>query len=79
MIRMEKLTLSVDARVISRAKHYAKSQETSVSRLVERMLDLLATPRTERAQAPPVLARLRGSLSRADIGDYRKHLEAKYK
>ena len=41
---MQKLTLSVDARVIERAKRYAKANGTSVSQLVEKMLDIASAP-----------------------------------
>ena len=77
---MQKLTLSVDAAVISRAKRYADANNTSVSRLVETMLDLIATPATPGDTAgAPVLARLRGSLTRGTRADYRRHLEQKYR
>ena len=77
---MQKLTLSVDAAVIDRAKRYAEAQGTSVSRLVETMLDLIATPTPSAGNAPaPVLARLRGSLKRGAVRDYRRHLEQKYR
>ena len=36
---LSKLTLSVDAQVVARAKRHARRQGTSLSRLVERMLD----------------------------------------
>ena len=39
---MPKLTLSVDEKVVRSAKRYAAAQGTSVSRLVERYLDLLS-------------------------------------
>ncbi len=77
---MHKLTLSVDAAVVERAKRYAEANETSVSRLVETMLDLIATPASVSGRAPaPVLARLRGSLKRGSVRDYRRHLEQKYR
>ena len=76
---MAKLTLSVDPMVVERAKRYAKAQGTSVSGLVERMLDLAAAPREREAEVPRVLARLRGSLKRGSIRDYRRYLEAKYR
>ena len=78
-IRMEKLTLSVDARVVARAKRYAKTQGTSVSSLVEKMLDLAAAPAAAGDDAPPVLARLRGSLKRGSVRDYHRYLEQKYR
>jgi hypothetical protein len=76
---MAKLTLSVDERVIARAKQYARSRGTSVSGLVEQLLDLAAAGRDAPAVTPPVLGRLRGSLKRADANDYRRYLERKYR
>ena len=76
---MTKLTLSVDAHVVARAKDYARVQGTSVSRLVEKMLDLAATPSEPTDDAPPVLARLRGSMKGGSVRDYRRHLERKYR
>jgi hypothetical protein len=83
-IRMEKLTLSVDPTVIARAKAYARASGTSVSRLVESMLDVASRPGRRpdgapRASSPPVLTRLRGSLARGSVADYRRHLERKYR
>lgn len=86
---MQKLTLSVDPRVIERAKRYARARGTSVSRLVEQMLDLAATGTLPAdaagasgggpVTAPPVLARLRGSLRRGSRDDYRRYLAKKYR
>ncbi len=76
---MPKLTLSVDARVVARAKRYARAQGTSVSALVEKMLDLAAAPPDPGGGSPPVLARLRGSLKRGAVRDYRRYLEQKHR
>ena len=80
---MQKLTLSVDRRVVDRAKRYARARGTSVSRLVEAYLDLVHAPaeRDDRAvgRTPPVLARLRGSLKSASVDDYRRYLQRKYR
>jgi len=76
---MPKLTLSVDARVVARAKRYARRRGTSVSGLVERLLDLAAAPSAEAAETPPVLARLRGSLKKGTRRDYHRYLEQKYR
>jgi len=76
---MEKLTLSVDGQVVARAKRYAKAQGTSVSALVEKMLDLVARPARRDGEAPPILARARGSLKRGSVRDYRRYLEQKYR
>jgi hypothetical protein len=76
---MAKLTLSVDSRVVSRAKHYAKRRGVSVSQMVEAYLAAVADPPSPAANAAPVLRSVRGILKRADIGAYRKHLVAKYR
>jgi hypothetical protein len=77
-IRMAKLTLSVDERVIERAKRYAQSRGTSVSGLVEQLLDLAASGSNQPDVAPPILSRLRGSLKGVDRADYRRYLERKF-
>jgi hypothetical protein len=76
---MAKLTLSVDERVIARAKHYARKRGTSVSGLVEQLLDLTASGLDHREVTPPVLSRLRGSLKGIDVRDYHRYLERKYR
>ncbi len=77
------LTLSVDERVVARAKRYAAARGASVSKLVETYLDLIARPPEgagkSRSGTPPVLGRLRGSLRRGSRADYRRHLEHKYR
>jgi hypothetical protein len=75
---MPKLTLSVDERVVERAKTYAANRGTSVSRLVETLLDLVASPPKAESRAP-VLAKLRGSLRRGSVAGYKRHLERKYR
>ena len=74
-----KLTLSVDARVVERAKQYARLRGTSVSGLVEQLLDLAANTPAQSEVTPPVLSRLRGSLRKVDEKDYRRYLEHKYR
>lgn len=76
---MAKLTLSVDHRVISRAKEYARQRGISVSRMVEDYLSAVAEPSPQPARETPVLDSLRGSLKKADVGQYRKHLAARYR
>jgi hypothetical protein len=82
---MDKLTLSVDAAVIASAKRYAKARRTSLSRLVENMLRMVASnpdaagAARHASASPPVLARLRGSIKRGSVEDYRRHLERKYR
>jgi len=79
MIRMQKLTLSVDERVVERAKRYAQARGTSVSRLVETYLDMVASPAEPGARTRPVLTRLRGSMKKGIVGDYHRYLERKYR
>jgi hypothetical protein len=80
---MQKLTLSVDQRVVARAKRYARARGTSLSKLVEAYFDLLArTPTSSRQhepRTPPVLSRLRGSLRSGSVDDYRRYLERKHR
>lgn len=79
---MSKLTLSVDAKVVERAKRYAEKQGTSVSQLVERYLDALARPpRIADEDLPPITRRLRGLLKgvRFDREEYIDYLERKYR
>ena len=76
---MAKLTLSVDDRVVSRAKQYAKRYGISVSEMVEAYLATVAEPHPSASGAAPVLRSVRGVLKSADINEYREHLAAKYR
>jgi uncharacterized SAM-binding protein YcdF (DUF218 family) len=76
---MAKLTLSVDSRVVSRAKHYAQQRGISVSSMVEAYLAAVAASPSEPAPNVPVLRRLRGALKKSGLAAYRKHLAAKYR
>jgi hypothetical protein len=76
---MAKLTLSVDDRVVSNAKRYAKQRGVSVSEIVESYLSAVADPLPAVAGRTPVLNSVRGILRKGDINEYRKHLSAKYR
>jgi hypothetical protein len=76
---MAKLTLSVDARVVSRAKEYAKRRGVSVSEMVEAYLAVAADSSSLATRAAPILQSVRGVLKNGDRGDYRKHLADKYR
>ena len=76
---MAKLTLSVDSRVVSRAKRYAQQRGLSVSSMVEAYLAAVAVSPAEPTPDAPVLRGLRGALKKADVAAYRKHLAAKYR
>lgn len=72
-----KLTLSVEADVVRRAKRHARLHRTSVSSMVERFLALVvAAP-----DAPPTsraLRELRGVLKQGDRETHRRHLREKH-
>lgn len=71
-----KLTLSVEASVIERAKRFAERQGISVSELVSRFLGSLGD---ESESETPIVRRIRGVLKEpASIEDYRRHLERKH-
>lgn len=81
---MAKLTLTVDERVIARAKQHAAAHGTSISALVEEFLELIANP--PKPESPtPILDQWRGVLAgaypdaEAAIEDYHRYLEEKYK
>jgi hypothetical protein len=76
---MAKLTLSVDARVVSRAKDYAKREGISISKMVETWLAAVAESPARSPGTAPILRSVRGVLRNADVDEYRKHLAAKYK
>ena len=76
---VSKLTLSVNDRVISRAKLYAKQRGVSISEMVESYLAAVAAPDFPAGPETPILRALRGSLKKADLAGYRKHLAAKYR
>ena len=76
---MSKLTLSVDGRVVQRAKRYAAQRGTSVSKLVERYLDLVTRPPCVVAEDPPVLRLLRGAAKGVAPESHRRHLLEKYR
>ena len=76
---MAKLTLSVDDRVVSRAKQYAKRRGVSISAMVEAYLASVAEPPSPTTGSAPILRSVRGILKNADIDEYRKHLAAKYR
>jgi antitoxin component of RelBE/YafQ-DinJ toxin-antitoxin module len=76
---MAKLTLSVDERVVSRAKRFARQQGVSVSQMVEAYLEAVAEPTSAASQDAPILRSLKGSLKRANVKAYERHLAAKYR
>ena len=74
---MPKLTLSVDADVIERAKQFASEHDTSVSAMVQSYLKLVVQAPAEFPGAP-IVSGLRGRLKGARVGDYKDYLERKH-
>jgi hypothetical protein len=74
---MHKLTLSVDEKVVGRAKRYAAQHGTSVSRMVERYLDLVVAPAQAGEEDPPVLRMLRGAAKGVSHEEYGRYLQRK--
>ena len=72
----KKLTLSVDAAVIERAKRFSRRNDTSVSELVS---EFLASLKSDSGNSTPIVTRLRGILpSSVSRAEYRDHLKAKH-
>lgn len=75
-----KLTLSIDALTIEKAKKYAASQNVSVSKLVERYLNTLES-NVEEGQMSPAVQELLGIMSSFEGNvreTYRNHLAKKH-
>lgn len=80
----KKLTLSLNATVIEKAKEYAQSNGVSLSRMIENYLALLTnTDEKEEEIFSPTVTRLVGSLTLPDDfsykSDYTDYLTEKYK
>lgn len=72
-----KLTLSIDAATVKKAKRYVAAHGTSLSRLLTQYLASL--PDETRQILPPRVSRLVGVLpSQTDIEEYKAHLHSKH-
>lgn len=75
-----KLTLSVDREIVARAKDFARSHDTSLSRLVESFLRRLnvADDRVS-SKDTPIVSQLRGLGHPSEgLAEYHRHIEKKY-
>ena len=73
-----KLTIRIDRATLERAKLYARTHGTSLTRLVTSHLERLGAD-DEAAGEAPVTRRLTGALPpEASLQDYREHLERKH-
>jgi len=72
-----KLTLSIDAETVKKAKRYVAAHGTSLSRLLTQYLASL--PDDTRQPFPPRVSRLAGVLPpQTDVDEYRAHLHSKH-
>ena len=76
-----KLTLLLDDDVIRKAKDYAKSNETSLSKLVEEYFKALSVQQTHKVKTSTIVSEIAGILKGAKISedDYTDYLIEKYK
>jgi hypothetical protein len=79
----KKLTLSLNERVIEKAKLYAKEHQVSLSRLIESYLSSLIEKESEEIAITPLVESLSGVVSLPDEFDYKNdysdYLLEKYK
>ena len=81
----KKLTLSLNQRIIEKAKEYAKSNKTSLSKMIEAYFDSLTSNQeiVDEIKATPLVESLCGVIELPKDFDYReartKYLENKYK
>ena len=70
-----KLTLTVDDKIIDRAKQYARNHKLSVSQMVESYFRRVTQPTAiEKASLPPITRSLKGSLKIRSNKPYKKLL-----
>jgi hypothetical protein len=77
-----KLTLSIDERLIQKAKRYAREQGASVSELVERYFAVLGdAPNVQYEENSAFTRSLRGAISDPDVAeaDYHRYLDEKHR
>jgi hypothetical protein len=73
-----KLTLSIDAETVKKAKRYVAAHGTSLSRLLTQYLASLPDGTLQKA-LPPRVSRLAGILPpQTDIEEYKAHLHSKH-
>lgn len=79
----KKLTLSLDGAIIEKAKNYAKSNNVSLSKLIESYLGALTKRNTNPAKITPLVESLSGIISLNEDLDvkelYADYLIEKYK
>ncbi|MCC2600364.1 DUF6364 family protein [Sphingobacterium sp. FBM7-1] len=73
-----KLTLTVEERIIEKAKKYAKQTGRSLSELVENYLGTLVEENQDLQQVSPKLRKIIGSVKLPDDFDEKKELSTYY-
>lgn len=77
-----KLTLKLDKETISRAKRYAETKKISLSKLIERYLQLLTVENAPKEKISPLVESLSGVIDLPndyrDKDDYSDYLNKKY-
>ena len=76
-----KLTLNLDKGVIDQAKSYAKDNNVSLSKLIERYLYSLTTRSEKKSKISPLVKSLTGVIPSGnydDKKDYKDYLSEKY-
>lgn len=79
-----KLTLRLEKSLIQRAKTYAGTRGTSLSRLVAVYFKSLEEQQSEEGELTPVVKELRGVIATSQSAEelvekYRRHLDQKYR
>lgn len=67
----KKLTLSLDQAIIERAKGYAKSNNISISKLIETYLSSLTSKKNETFEITPLVESLSGVIDLDENFDYK--------
>ena len=71
-----KLTLTIEEKIIQRAKKYAKQHGRSLSEIIENYLKIITQEETEeKSEITPLVKSLKGSFKAPESYDYKKELE----
>lgn len=76
-----KLTLNLNKEIIEEAKSYAKSHQTSLSKLIENYLSSLTSVSKKKSPVSPLVESLTGIIPNEydEKKDYREYIDEKYR
>ena len=78
-----KLTLKLNSKIIEKAKRYAKSSDTSLSKLIENYISVITSTSSKERKVNPIIKSITGVIKLDDKRDYKKsyanYLTEKYK